>query len=101
MTLPAMLGQGDDVGEAHCAPPDALRVGNADLQGADGRSYELSIYLDRREPGIVRVVDTPCEPLSRVALPRLLGRRAVLVKQKTPKAQKLGAVLGICGPQAA
>ena len=98
VTLTAMLWQGDDVREAHSAPPDALRVGNADLQGADGRSYELAIYLDRREPGM-SVVDIPREPLTCVALPRLLVRRAALVKQQSPKAQKLGAVLGRCGPQ--
>jgi len=91
--MAAMLGQGYDVREAHSAPPGALRAGHADLQGADGRSYELAIYLDRREPGIVSVVDIPCEPLTCVALPWLLGRRAAFVKQKGPKAQKLGAVL--------
>ena len=101
MPMAAMLGQGYDVREAHSAPPGALRAGHADLQGADGRSYELAIYLDRREPGIVSVVDIPCEPLTCVALPWLLGRRAAFVKQKGPKAQKLGAVLGLCGPQAA
>jgi hypothetical protein len=101
VTLAAMLGQGDDVREAHGAPPDALRAWNADLQGADGRSYELAIYLDHGEPGIPSVVDIPREPLTGVALPRLLGCRAALVKQKSPKTQKPGTVPGLCGSQAA
>jgi hypothetical protein len=101
VTLAAMPGRGDDVREAHSAPPDALRAGNADLQGADGRSYKLAIYLDRREPGVASVVGLPREPLTRVALPRLLWHRAALVKQKGPKAQKLGAILDRRGPQTA
>jgi hypothetical protein len=101
VTVAAMFGHGDDIREAHSAPPDALRVGNADLQGADGRSYELAIYLDRREPGIASVIDIAREPLTCAALPRLLGRRAAIVEQKCPKAQKLGAVLGLRSPQAA
>jgi hypothetical protein len=80
-----MLGQGDDVREAHGAPADALRVGNADLKRADGRSYELAIYLDHREPGIGSVVDVACEPPTSGALPRLLQRSAALVKQKRPE----------------
>ena len=96
-----MLGQSDDVREAHSAPPDTLRVGNAELQGADGRSHELAVYLDHREPGMARVLDMAREPLTRVARPGLLGRRATIVKQKSPKAKKLGAVFFLCGPQAA
>jgi pimeloyl-ACP methyl ester carboxylesterase len=52
VTSTAMLGQRDDVPEAHRAPPDALRVGHADLQSADGRGHQLAIHLDHREPGI-------------------------------------------------